>query len=172
MSLSGSRRRRRKHRGPTSPNPDGQTGSEAWAVAERRLTEELGESVAGAVSFVDDKRVAYDLPDRIRVVRPPSIWSPRSVGGPRRANLPLRVRILLPCEFARIPTDPTLPGSGAGSGNRRPHGRAGSRSARRGVGAGSTAALDGTLQRSWPMQEGSRPGTSGWPGSRGCDRAL
>lgn len=45
------------------------TASEAWAEAKRRLTEDLGSSLADTVLFVDDELVTYDLPDRIRVRR-------------------------------------------------------------------------------------------------------
>lgn len=45
------------------------TAAEAWAEVRRRLKEDLGSEVAGAVLFVDDDFVTYDLPDRVRVKR-------------------------------------------------------------------------------------------------------
>jgi hypothetical protein len=45
------------------------TAADVWAQAKQRLTQNLGSFVAGAVLFVDDGRVTYDLPDRISVER-------------------------------------------------------------------------------------------------------
>jgi len=45
------------------------TAEEAWAIARRRLIEDLGCEIADPVSFVDDVVVEYAVPDRISVSR-------------------------------------------------------------------------------------------------------
>jgi hypothetical protein len=44
------------------------TANEVWAIARRRL-QELGCAVPESISFVDDRQVRYDIPDRICVSR-------------------------------------------------------------------------------------------------------